>query len=102
LAVKNAASVEVARERLAEGVAGIVVDLAHARIDVVEFIRSVKAAEATRSVPVMAFVAHVDVERRTRAEAAGADLVVPRSAFQRALPEFLDGLPPQGEAPVHS
>lgn len=90
LVVKNASSLETARERVREGVVGIVIDLANTRLDVLAFIHEVKADARTRHVPILAYVAHVDAERRALAEAAGADFVVPRSAFQRALPEFLE------------
>jgi len=39
-------------------------------------------------VPVLAYYSHVDVETRGAAEAAGVDLVVPRSRMARELPEL--------------
>jgi hypothetical protein len=39
-------------------------------------------------VPVLAYYSHVDVETREAAEAAGVDLVVPRSRMARELPEL--------------
>ena len=39
-------------------------------------------------VPVLGFYSHVDVETREVAEAAGVDLVVPRSRMARELPEL--------------
>lgn len=38
--------------------------------------------------PTLGFYSHVDVETRRRAEAAGFDLVVPRSRMARELPEL--------------
>ncbi|HET7590097.1 MAG TPA: hypothetical protein VFK14_07945 [Solirubrobacterales bacterium] len=46
-------------------------------------------------VPVLGYYSHVDVETREAAEAAGVDLVVPRSRMARELPDLakrlLDG-----------
>ncbi len=38
--------------------------------------------------PVLGYYSHVDVETRAAAEAAGVDLVVPRSRMARELPEL--------------
>jgi hypothetical protein len=38
--------------------------------------------------PVLGYYSHVDVETREAAEAAGVDLVVPRSRMARELPEL--------------
>ena len=42
--------------------------------------------------PVLGFYSHVEVEMRRRAEAAGVDLVVPRSRMARELPELVERL----------
>ncbi|HEV7614830.1 MAG TPA: hypothetical protein VGO36_01220 [Solirubrobacterales bacterium] len=39
-------------------------------------------------VPVLGYYSHVDVETRAVAEAAGVDLVVPRSRMARELPQL--------------
>jgi hypothetical protein len=39
-------------------------------------------------VPVLGYYSHVDVETKQAAEAAGIDLVVPRSRMARELPEL--------------
>jgi len=43
-------------------------------------------------VPVLGYYSHVDVETRKLAEAAGLDLVVPRSRMARELPALADRL----------
>ncbi len=43
-------------------------------------------------VPVLGYYSHVDVETRKAAEAAGVDLVVPRSRMARELPELAERL----------
>ncbi len=42
--------------------------------------------------PVLGYYSHVDVETRAAAEAAGVDLVVPRSRMARELPALADRL----------
>lgn len=46
------------------------------------------AAVAALGPPTLGFYSHVDVETRRRAEAAGFDLVVPRSRMSRELPQL--------------
>lgn len=43
-------------------------------------------------VPVLGYYSHVDVETRQAAEAAGVDLVVPRSRMARELPQLVERL----------
>jgi hypothetical protein len=43
-------------------------------------------------VPVLGYYSHVDVETREVAEAAGVDLVVPRSRLARELPQLAERL----------
>jgi hypothetical protein len=43
-------------------------------------------------VPVLGYYSHVQVETREAAEAAGVDLVVPRSRLARELPELAERL----------
>lgn len=59
------------------------VDLVVADLDAVEPERLVDLG-----VPVLGFYQHTDVETKRRAEAAGIDLVVPRSRMVRELPEL--------------
>ena len=42
--------------------------------------------------PVLGYYSHVDVETKKTAEAAGVDLVVPRSRMARELPALVEGL----------
>jgi hypothetical protein len=39
--------------------------------------------------PVLGFYAHTNVDTRQRAEAAGVDVVVPRSRMAREMPELV-------------
>lgn len=68
----------------------LVVDL-HAEGDPLEVIRVLKANEDTRRIRIVGFYSHVDQALRERAERAGADAVLPRSAFATKLAEILGG-----------
>ena len=50
------------------------------------------ALVVNRGLPVLGFYRHTDPETRRRAEAAGVDLVVPRSRLARELPELAERL----------
>ncbi len=43
-------------------------------------------------IPVLGYYSHVDVETKQRAEAAGVDLVIPRSRMSRELPKLVTKL----------
>ena len=43
-------------------------------------------------IPVLGYYSHVNVDTRQIAEAAGVDLVVPRSKMVRELPRLVEGL----------
>lgn len=47
---------------------------------------------AQAGVPTLGFYSHVDVETKNAADAAGIDLVVPRSRMARELPQLVDKL----------
>jgi hypothetical protein len=46
-------------------------------------------ALAALDTPVLAYYSHVDVETKQAAEAAGLDLVIPRSRMARELPDLV-------------
>lgn len=50
------------------------------------------SALAALATPVLGYYSHVDVETRKAAEAAGIDLVVPRSRMSRELPALAERL----------
>ena len=74
-------------EILAGGEPSPAVELIVADLDAVEM-----EAVAQAGPPTLGFYQHTDVETRRRAEAAGFDLVVPRSRMARELPELAAGL----------
>jgi CheY-like chemotaxis protein len=68
----------------------VIVDL-HAAGDPLALVRSLKADERTRAIPIVGFFSHVDEELRRAALEAGVDRVMPRSAFTHRLPALLAG-----------
>lgn len=71
--------------------------LAEAPLDEVELIVADLDAENPEAlvavgVPVLGYYSHVDVDTKQVAEAAGVDLVVPRSRMARELPALVEKL----------
>ena len=79
---------EAALARLAESPLLLIVDLNCASVDPVQLISDVKAGEF-RSIPVIGYVSHVQVELKQRAQEAGCDMVLARSALSTNLPQVL-------------
>ena len=69
----------------------IICDLHSQRIDPIELAGELKANEELRSIPLLGFFSHVQTDLQQRAQEAGFDQVVPRSAFTRNLTEILSG-----------
>lgn len=68
----------------------IVVDLHSQKLDPLQTIRQLKSPDSPAAkVPLLAYLSHVQVELGQAAREAGADIVVPRSAFLRTLNETL-------------
>jgi hypothetical protein len=63
------------------------VELLVADLDAIEPERLAQAG-----VPAIGFYQHTDTETKARADAAGIDVVVPRSRMVRELPQLVDGL----------
>ena len=99
----NAAAVQAARqieriktrEQLEQLAAAppslVIVDLNSDRIDPIESSEFFKSTPDLRDIPVVAFVSHVQTELIRRAQAAGCDHVLPRSAFNQMLGEIVSG-----------
>ena len=69
----------------------IVCDLQSMRHDPFALAATLKADERLRDVPLVGFFSHVETELKRRAEAAGFDRVLPRSAFSQRLGDILLG-----------
>lgn len=66
--------------------------LDEAQLLIIDLERENPEAVVGLGVPVLGFYPHVEAELRQSAEAAGVDLVVPRSRFSREMPQLVDGL----------
>jgi CheY-like chemotaxis protein len=81
---------EALQDRLVAGGAGaILLDLNHASGKAVALLEALKNGPATRSIPVVAFLSHVQTDLAQAARAAGCDRVLARSAFSQQLPLLL-------------
>lgn len=88
--VKFARSIDAMLEAARRDQPGLIIcDLHSQKIEPVELAKQLKADEELRSIPLLGFFSHVQVELMQRAERAGFDQVLPRSAFSKRLPEIL-------------
>ncbi|MGB7923572.1 MAG: hypothetical protein WCF57_10040 [Pyrinomonadaceae bacterium] len=67
----------------------IIVDLHSRAVDPFALAESLKTDERLRDVSLLGFFSHVQTELQRRAEEAGYDRVLPRSAFTNRLAEIL-------------
>ena len=72
----------------------LVVDLNSARFEPLTLLKSVSTDEATRDVPTVGFLSHVQKDLAVAAREAGCDRVIARSAFTKDLPRILAGRTP--------
>jgi len=66
----------------------IIVDLNVKSLDSVELITQLRAEPSLKNVSILAFVSHVEADLKTRAQTAGASMVLARSAFSANLPQI--------------
>jgi len=66
-----------------------VVDLHNAKLDPLEIAARLKSTEPLRSVPLLGFFSHVNVDLQRQAVEAGYSEVIPRSLFARDLAKIL-------------
>jgi CheY-like chemotaxis protein len=85
--VKSADELTAHVER--HGASLIIIDLNSSRLDPIPTIRHLKSKPELKSIPVIGFVSHVQVDLMNEAQQAGCDHVMPRSAFSKRLPELL-------------
>ena len=72
----------------------LVLDLNSTRFEPLTLLKYVRSDEATRDVPTVGFLSHVQKDLAVAAREAGCDRVVARSAFTRDLPRILAGRTP--------
>lgn len=91
-------SEEAARAALLEGAEVLVVDLAAEEVDGAALVEALRAEDGLGAAATLGFYPHVEQETRRRAEAAGLDLVVPRSRMAREMGALVDRLAGAGAA----
>jgi CheY-like chemotaxis protein len=69
----------------------IIADLHAQKYDPFALAEQLKIDEHLRSIPLIGFFSHVQTALQRRAEQAGFDRILPRSAFSKHLPEILEG-----------
>jgi CheY-like chemotaxis protein len=69
----------------------VICDLHSQKVDPMEMAKQLKANEQLRSIPLLGFFSHVQIELQRQAEAAGFDQVIPRSSFTNNLAEIIRG-----------
>jgi len=78
-------------EKAGSGAALVILDLNDPTVDNVESIRRLRLTAETASVPILAFLSHVQRDLAERARAAGCERVVARSQLSARLVDFLRG-----------
>ena len=76
-------------DRAEENPSAIILDLNYTDVTPLELISALKGNEKTRNIPLLGYVAHVQVEIKQAALRHGCNMVVARSAFVQNLQEFL-------------
>jgi PleD family two-component response regulator len=72
----------------------LVLDLNSTRFEPLALLGNVRSEEATRDIPTVGFLSHVQRDLAVAAREAGCDRVIARSAFTRDLPKILAGSTP--------
>jgi len=72
----------------------LVLDLNSARFEPLALLQTMKSDVATRGVPTVGFLSHVQKDLAVAAREAGCNRVVARSAFTKDLPRILAGRAP--------
>jgi PleD family two-component response regulator len=67
----------------------IIIDLNYAGIDSLKLVQDLKAAEDTKRVRLLGYLSHVQGELKQKAQEAGCNMVLARSAFSQNLPQIL-------------
>jgi CheY-like chemotaxis protein len=67
----------------------IIFDLNYQGIDALKVVETLKADAATKGISLIGYLSHVQGELKVKAQAAGCDAVMPRSAFSQNLPQIL-------------
>jgi len=75
--------------KAAEQPAMIVLDLNFAGVESAKLIGALKSGAATKAIPLVGYLSHVQAELKREAQRAGCDVVLAKSAFSQHLPQLL-------------
>lgn len=90
---------DILQDKLASGTpGGVFLDLNHRSGKAISVLQALKGDPVGRSVPVVAFLSHVQADLAQSARGAGCDRVLARSAFSQQLPQLLQELSEGHEA----
>jgi CheY-like chemotaxis protein len=67
----------------------IIIDFNNQAVDTLALVQKLKSDETTRTVSVIGYLSHVQGELKQKAQEAGCDMVLARSAFSQNLPLIL-------------
>jgi CheY-like chemotaxis protein len=67
----------------------IIIDLNYAGVDSLKLVQQLKSESDTRSISVLGYLSHVQGELKQKAQEAGCNMVLARSAFSQNLPQIL-------------
>src|SRR5262249_50348856 len=78
-----------ALEQAAQKPSLIILDLNCASVDQLDLVGKLKSNSETKPISVIGYVSHVQGELKQKAQEAGCDMVLARSAFSQNLPQIL-------------
>ena len=78
-----------ALDRAADSPALIILDLNFAAVDHLKLIRELKSHAATKRIPLLGYLSHIQGELKQQAQEAGCDTVLAKSAFSQNLLQIL-------------
>ncbi len=87
VAVRFATAAELAKACGETGTAALLIELSAS--ESLQKVRALRQGKATRDLPVIGFLSHVDTALAAEAKAAGVTQVLPRSQFSETLPDLL-------------
>lgn len=73
----------------------LILDLNSSRFEPLELLKRIKLEDATREVPTVGFLSHVQKDLAVAAKEAGCDRIMARSAFTKDLPKIIAGDEPR-------
>jgi CheY-like chemotaxis protein len=86
--VKFVSPQELSKATGASDAAAVLLELSSAG-ECLKAVREMRSGDATRELPVIGFLSHVDKQLASDAESAGVTRVLPRSQFSETLPDLL-------------